>query len=93
MEKLQELLEQCLGQNFVHMIISNPRKSDAARKIDVRPYDERGTIRFSLQNTGTTRCFTRIGQRRRPWNKFSGCLRLLTDRWNFARHKSSIQFL
>ena len=39
MEKLQELLEQCLGQNFVHMIISNPRKSDAARKIDVRPYD------------------------------------------------------
>lgn len=48
MEKLQELLEQCLGQNFVHMIISNPRKSDAARKIDVRPYDERGTIRFQF---------------------------------------------
>ena len=24
--ELEEVLEQCLGQNFVHMIISNPKK-------------------------------------------------------------------
>ena len=28
--ELEEVLEQCLGQNFVHMIISNPKKGDFA---------------------------------------------------------------
>ena len=57
MEKLRELLEQCLGQNFVHMIISNPRKLDAARKIDVRPYEERGSILFQFSEYRNNQVF------------------------------------
>ena len=34
--ELEEVLEQCLGQNFVHMIISNPKKGDFAGKVGVR---------------------------------------------------------
>ena len=48
MEKLRNLLKQCLGQNFAHMIISNPRKSDVARKIDVRPYEDHGNMMFQF---------------------------------------------
>lgn len=57
MEKLRELLEQCPGQNFVHMIISNPRKLDAARKIDVRPYEERGSILFQFSEYRNNQVF------------------------------------
>lgn len=57
MEKLRELLEQCLGQNFVHMIISNPRKLDEARKIDVRPYEERGSILFQFSEYRNNQVF------------------------------------
>ena len=59
MEKLRELLEQCLGQNFVHMIISNPRKTDVARKIDVRPYEERGNILFQFAEYRNNQVFHR----------------------------------
>lgn len=48
MEKLRNMLEQCLGDDFVHMIISNPRKADAARKVDVRPFEERGKRMFQF---------------------------------------------
>lgn len=42
--ELEEVLEQCLGQNFVHMIISNPKKGDFAGKVDVRCYEDKGTL-------------------------------------------------
>lgn len=48
MEKLRNMLEQCLGDDFVHMIISNPRKADAARKVDVRPYEDHGSRMFQF---------------------------------------------
>ena len=44
--ELEEVLEQCLGQNFVHMIISNPKKGDFAGKVDVRCYEDKGTLMF-----------------------------------------------
>ena len=46
--ELEEVLEQCLGQNFVHMIISNPKKGDFAGKVDVRCYEDKGTLMFHL---------------------------------------------
>ena len=46
--ELEEVLEQCLGQNFVHMIISNPKKGDFAGKVDVRCYEDKGTLMFQF---------------------------------------------
>lgn len=46
--ELEEVLEQCLGQNFVHMIISNPKKGDFAGKVDVRCYADKGTLMFQF---------------------------------------------
>ena len=46
--ELEEVLEQCLGQNLVHMILSNPKKADSARKVDVRCYEDKGTLMFQF---------------------------------------------
>ncbi len=46
--ELEEVLEQCLGQNFVHMIISNPKKGDFAGKVGVRCYEDKGTLMFQF---------------------------------------------
>ena len=46
--ELEEVLEQCLGQNLVHMIISNPKKGDFAGKVDVRCYEDKGTLMFQF---------------------------------------------
>ena len=46
--ELEEVLEQCLGQNFVHMIISNPKKGYFAGKVDVRCYEDKGTLMFQF---------------------------------------------
>ena len=46
--ELEAVLEQCLGQNFVHMIISNPKKGDFAGKVDVRCYEDKGTLMFQF---------------------------------------------
>lgn len=47
--ELEEVLEQCLGQNFVHMIISNPKKGDFAGKVDVRCYEDKRNAYVSVR--------------------------------------------
>lgn len=59
MEKLRNMLKQCTGTDFVHMIISNPRKADAARKIDVRPFEERGKRMFQFAEYRNNQVFHR----------------------------------
>lgn len=59
MEKLRNMLEQCLGDDFVHMIISNPKKADAARKVDVRPFEERGKRMFQFAEYRNNQVFHR----------------------------------
>ena len=59
MEKLRNMLEQCLGGDFVHMIISNPRKADAARKVDVRPYEDHGKRMFQFAEYRNNQVFHR----------------------------------
>lgn len=46
--ELIDVLDECLGQNFVHMIISNPKKAESARKVDVRCYEDKGKLIFQF---------------------------------------------
>lgn len=46
MNKLKQLIEECLNRNLVKIIISNPRNKDAVSKIAIRPIELRGIIWF-----------------------------------------------
>ncbi len=57
MDKLRELLEQCLEDQLVRMIISNPRKQEKARKIDIRPYEDHGVMMFQFASYHNNQVF------------------------------------
>lgn len=59
MEKLRDVLKVCLDSCFVHMIISNPRKAESARKIDVRPFENHGNRLFQFAEYRNNQVFHR----------------------------------
>lgn len=59
MEKLRDMLEQCLSSSFVHMIISNPRKAEDAGKIDVRPFEDHGKRLYQFAEYRNNQVFHR----------------------------------
>lgn len=59
MERLQLMLEQCLSPDFVHMIISNPRRKGNAKKVDVRPFLDHGSRMFQFAEYRCNQVFHR----------------------------------
>lgn len=48
MEHLKKILDQCLDEQLVHIIISNKRNAEAGKKVVVRPFEEKGALRFQF---------------------------------------------
>lgn len=46
MEKLQEILKDCLNEDLVHIVLSGARKKDGIQKIKVRPVEQKGRLLF-----------------------------------------------
>lgn len=44
MEKLKHIIEQSLEENLIQIIISNKRRAEVAKKVTVRPFEEKKTI-------------------------------------------------
>lgn len=63
MEKLREVLMAGLDQQLLHMVISNRRKADAARKVVVRPYEDHGKVRFQFAEYRNNQVFHRNMER------------------------------
>ena len=69
--ELEEVLEQCLGQNFVHMIISNPKKGDLPEKWMYAVMRIKERLCFSSPDTRIIRCFILTMQKKRRKTIFS----------------------
>lgn len=48
MERLLEILDGCMNEELVQIIISNKRRAESGRKIVVRPFRERETLMFQF---------------------------------------------
>lgn len=90
--ELEEVLEQCLGQNFVHMIISNPKKGDFAGKVDVRCYEDKGTLMFQFARYRIIRYFILTMQKKRRKTIFFPNSCPFTVRCSSLQRKNSIQY-
>lgn len=90
--ELEEVLEQCLGQNFVHMIISNPKKGDFAGKVDVRCYEDKGTLMFQFARYQNNQVFHLTMQKKRRKTIFFPNSCPFTVRCSSLQRKNSIQY-
>ena len=63
--ELEEVLEQCLGQNFVHMIISNPKKEILPEKWMYAAMRIKERLCFSSPDTRIIRYFILTMQKKR----------------------------
>ena len=57
MERLAELLTQCMDEHLSRMIISNRRRTELSEKIVARPYRERGSLWFQLEEYQNNQVF------------------------------------
>lgn len=46
METLQSLLEECTQNGIIKIVISNPRKGEKKTRIEIRPFEQKGTILY-----------------------------------------------
>lgn len=46
MERLLKILDGCMNEELVQIIISNKRKADVGKKVVVRPFEEKGKLIF-----------------------------------------------
>lgn len=46
MEKLKEILDSCLNETLVHIVLSGARKKEGVQKIKVRPVRQKGKLLF-----------------------------------------------
>lgn len=90
--ELEEVLEQCLGQNFVHMIISNPKKGEFAGKVDVRCYEDKGTLMFQFARYQNNQVFHLNYAKDEAKTIFSLNLCPFTVRCSSLQRKNSIQY-
>ena len=57
MEQLEQVLKEILNEKLIRIIISNPRKATEPKKMEVRPFQEKGGFSFSFLSIGIIRCF------------------------------------
>lgn len=48
MDRLLQVLSECMNEQLVQIVISNKRKADACRKVVVRPFEEKGRLVFQF---------------------------------------------
>lgn len=48
MERLLKILDGCMNEELVQIIISNKRKADVGKKVVVRPFEEKGKLIFQF---------------------------------------------
>ena len=46
MNNLRNVLEDCVNEDLLRIIISNPRKGEKKTKIEVKPFEQKGTILY-----------------------------------------------
>ena len=46
MEKLREILEDCLGESLVHIVLSGARGQEEVQKVKIRPVRQKGNLLF-----------------------------------------------
>lgn len=46
MEKLKHIIEQSLDEDIIQIIISNKRRAEIAKKVTIRPFEEKKKIRY-----------------------------------------------
>lgn len=84
MEKLREVLMAGLDQQLLHMVISNRRKADVGRKVVVRPYEDRGKVRFQFAEYRNNQVFHRNMERNEALEHIIELLRLEYKQMEFA---------
>lgn len=76
MEKLRQVLADCLDQQLLHMVISNRRKADAGRKVVVRPYEDHDKVLFQFAEYRNQQVFHRNMERNEALEHILELLRL-----------------
>lgn len=46
MNTLQNLLEECTQKGIIKIVVSNPRKGEKKTRIEIRPFEQKGTILY-----------------------------------------------
>lgn len=57
MEQLTEILKTVLDEQLMRIIISNPRKSMETKKMEIRPFEEKGEIWFQFSSYRNNQVF------------------------------------
>lgn len=47
MNTLQNLLEECTQKGIIKIVVSNPRKGEKKTRIEIRPFEQKGTILYT----------------------------------------------
>lgn len=63
MEKLQQIIEECLDEQLIQMIISNKRRAEVGKKVVVRPFLEKGTILYQSSEYRNNQVFHKNGSK------------------------------
>ena len=48
MNKLQNLLEECTQKGIIKIVVSNPRKGEKKTRIEIRPFEQKGSFFIRL---------------------------------------------
>lgn len=63
MEKLQQIIEECMEGQLIQIIISNKRHAGVGKKVVVRPFAEKGNILFQMTNYDNNQVFHKNSNR------------------------------
>ncbi|MCH5252338.1 MAG: SAM-dependent methyltransferase [Lachnospiraceae bacterium] len=57
MKQLLEILDQSMDENLIRIILSNKRKTEAAQKVVIRPFENRGNLCFQFETYRNNQVF------------------------------------
>ena len=91
MEQVTELLQKCLSEHLLKVVVSNKRKADLPAKIIIRPFEQGGEIKFQFEEHKNNQAFHYNYAKEEAIRKILGHLPgdykqldLFTDTYNYS---------
>lgn len=91
MEQVTEILQKCLSEHLLKVVVSNKRKADLPAKIIIRPFEQGGEIKFQFEEHKNNQVFHYNYAKEEAIRKILGHLPgdykqldLFTDTYNYS---------